>query len=242
MRASGRAWRCAAALVAAGMLAAAAASAQAPRQLAAPPPPDPGPEGLPDFNGVWAVEYIPNVEQRIGRPVPYTDFGREAWEKRIMGNDPTGYCQPSGPSRVFHTPFPVQIIQTENQVSFLFEMLHMYHRVFTDGRDHPNPVDKTWWGHSIGRYEGDSLIVDTVGLNDRTWLYTSGVQHSDELRLTQVFEKTGPDTIRYTVTYDDPVFFAEPWSVTSEFTRSQYDLLEFICTENNRDVAHFITE
>lgn len=212
-------------------------------QLADPPLVDPAPSPeLPNFNGVWNVEYVPSVERRLGRLPPYTAHGRKAWESLVLGRDPTGYCQPSGPARVFHTPFPIQIIQTRGQITFLFEMLHTFHRVFTDGRKHPDPVDHTWWGDSIGRYEGNQLIVDTVGLNDRTWLYTSGEQHSDQLHLTQVFEKTGPDTIRYTVTYDDAVFFTEPWSVTSEFKRSDSDLLEYICTENNRDPAHFITE
>lgn len=229
-------------LVPLAALAATAALAQAPTQLTPAPPVDPAPsEGMPNFNGVWNVEYIPNIEARIGGPVPFTEAGQAAWDERVMGEDPTGYCQPSGPARVFHTPFPIQIVQTGAQVTFLFEMLHTYHRVFTDGRQHPNPVDQSWWGHSIGRYEGNRLIVDTIGMNDRTWLYTAGVQHSDQLHLTQVFELTGPDTIQYTITYDDPVFFTEPWSVPSVFQRSEFDLLEFICTENNRDLNHFIT-
>lgn len=229
-------------LIAITALVATSALAQAPTQLSSAPLPDPAPaEGIPNLNGVWNVEYIPNIEARIGGPVPFTEVGQAAWDQRVMGDDPTGYCHPSGPARVFHTPFPIQIIQTRNQVTFLFEMLHSYHRVFTDGRGHPNPVDQSWWGHSIGHYEGDKLIVDTVGMNDRTWLYTSGVQHSDRLHLTQVFELTGPDTIRYTITYDDPVFFTKPWSVTSEFQRSEFDLLEYICTENNRDLDHFVT-
>ena len=229
-------------LIAIAALAATSAVAQAPTQLSPAPPPDPAPvEGMPNFSGVWNVEYIPNIEARIGGPVPFTEAGQAAWDGRVMGEDPTGYCQPSGPARVFHTPFPIQIMQTRGQVTFLFEYLHTYHRVFTDGREHPNPVDLSWWGHSIGHYEGNTLIVDTIGMNDRTWLYTAGVQHSDQLHLTQVFELTGPDTIQYTITYDDPDFFTEPWSVTSQFRRSEFDLLENICTENNRDINHFIT-
>ena len=183
-------------------------SAQAPTQIDPAPLVDPAPiEGLPNLNGVWNVEYIPDIEARLNGPLPFTDAGQAAWDNRVLGEDPTGYCQPSGPARVFHTPFPIQIIQTRGQVTFLFEMLHAWHRVFTDGRAHPDPVGLSWWGHSIGHYEDNKLIVDTIGMNDRTWLYTSGVQHSDELHITQVFELTGPDTIEYTITYDDPVFF-----------------------------------
>ena len=219
------------------------AQAQAPTTLLPPPAIDPSPgEGIPNLNGVWNTVYIPDIEQHLGGPPPFTPYGLERWENRVLGKDPTGFCQPSGPSRVFHTPFPIQLIQTENQVTFLFEMLHTFHRVFMDGRGHPDPVDKTWWGHSIGRYEGNKLIVDTVGLNDRSWLSTSGQEHSDQLHLIQEFEKTEPNTIRYTVTYDDPVFFTEPWSMSFDLQRSEYDILELICTENNRDIDHFVTE
>jgi len=232
-----------AALVAAASFTGTVAVGQAPTQLAEPPFIDSAlAEGIPNLNGVWSTQYVPSVERYTGALPPYTEQGLAAWENRVLGEDPTGYCQPSGPSRVFHTPFPIQILQTAGQVTFLFEVLHTYHRVFTDGRQHPDPVDKTWWGHSTGRYEGNKLIVDTVGINNRSWLYTSGEQHSDRLHLVQVFDKTGTDTIQYTVTYEDSVFFTEPWSVTSELTRSQYDLLEMICTENNRDLAHFVTE
>jgi hypothetical protein len=217
------------------------ALAQAPTQINPAPLVDPAPfADVPNLNGVWNVEYIPNIEARIGGPLPFTDIGQAAWDNLVLGEDPTGYCHPSGIARVFHTPFPLQIIQTRGQVTFLFEVLHTWHRVFTDGREHPDPLGQSWWGHSIGHYEDNKLIVDTIGMNDRTWLYTSGVQHSDKLHLTQVFELVDPDTIRYTITYDDPVFFTEAWSVTSEFQRSEYDLLEYICTENNRDLDHFV--
>jgi hypothetical protein len=95
-------------------------------------------------------------------------------------------------------------------------------------------------GHSIGRWEGDTLVVDTQGIDERSWLDTAGHEHSAKLRLTERFTKTGPDTIRWTVTYDDPVYFTRPWSIERTFTRGKPGdrVLPYTCNENNKDVEH----
>lgn len=209
-------------------------------QLPLPPvAPAPG-KGIPNINGVWdgpAIRTEAQIRQLLGgRLPPFTPYGREKYENRDPAADPTGICQPSGPGRVFHTPFPFQIVQTEGQVTFLFEAYHAWQRVFTDGRRHPKPLDLTWWGYSVGRYEGNKLIFETIGLDSRSWLFTEGLEHSDKLKLTHVFEKTGPDTIRVTETFDDPVFFTEPWSISHEIRRQPIDLIEYICMDNNREL------
>jgi hypothetical protein len=95
-------------------------------------------------------------------------------------------------------------------------------------------------GHSIGRWDGDVLVVDTVGIDERTWLDTAGHEHSAQLHLTERFQKTGPDTMTWTVTYTDPVYFTRPWSITRTFTRGKPGdrLLPYTCNENNKDVEH----
>ena len=210
-----------------------------------PPPvvsPAPG-EGIPNLNGIWDGPNILNegaVLRALGGELPpFTPYGLERWETKDLTQDPGGFCQPRATARVFQSPMYFQIIQTEGLVTFLFELEHQYHRVFTDGRDHPEPLDITWWGSSIGRYEGNRLRVETIGLDDRSWLFSAGLQHSEQLRLTQVFEKTGPGTIAYTATYEDPVFFTEPWSISFDLERQQYDMLEVICEDNNRDPYHY---
>ena len=209
------------------------------------PPRGEEPDGLPDLNGVWRGASIlgePAVRRALGGQLPpFTAYGQEQWDNRDLALDPTGLCQPSGPGRILHSPMWYQIIQTEGQVTFLFEIYHQYHRVFTDGRGHPDPLDVTWWGSSIGRYDGNRLIVETIGLDERSWLFTAGVAHSDQLRLEWVFEKTGPDTIRVTETFNDPEYFTEPWSVSFDLDRAEYDMMEMICTDNNRDVQFFVT-
>jgi hypothetical protein len=91
-------------------------------------------------------------------------------------------------------------------------------------------------GHSTGRWEGDTLVVDTVAINERTWLDSLGLEHSSELRLTERFRPTVPDTLEYAVTYEDPVFFEEPWTLTLELNRlTDTRLIEYVCSENERD-------
>ena len=210
-----------------------------------PPPlvsPAPG-EGIPNINGIWTGPNILSedaVRRALGGEMPpFTPYGLERWDNKDLTQDPGGFCQPRATARVFHSPMYFQIIQTEGLVTFLFELEHQYHRVFTDGRDHPEPLDITWWGSSIGRYEGNKLEVETIGLDERSWLFSGGFEHSEQLRFTQVFEKTGPDTIAYTETYEDPVFFTEPWSISFDLERQEYDMLEVICEDNNRDPYHY---
>ena len=97
----------------------------------------------------------------------------------------------------------------------------------------PNPL---WFGHSIGRWDGDTLVVDTTGFNGWTRLDTVGHPHSDALRLTQTFRRTDADHIAYTVTVDDPKMYTRPWTNERTFTRLKGDLIEYSCEENNKDL------
>jgi hypothetical protein len=114
-----------------------------------------------------------------------------------------------------------------------------------DGRTHPEDVTDYpyFMGHSIGRWDGDTLVVETAGIDERSWLDTAGHEHSAQLRLTERFRKSGADTIQWTVTFDDPVFFTKPWSVTRTFRRGTPTdrILPYACTENNKDPEHLRT-
>jgi hypothetical protein len=208
--------------------------------LPLPPKAPPPGNGLPDFNGVWSAPYTPDLS-RPGGPPPFTPFGAEQYKNHLGGDDPHGFCQPTGPTRAIHSPFPFQIVQTAGMMTLLFEIDHTFRRIFTDGRGHPEDQDLTWYGDSIGKYEGNKLTVDTTGVSGRSWLDTAGHQHSDQLHITEVFEKTGPDTIQWTVTFEDPVYFTKPWTISLPFRREKYDIMEMICTDNNRDIPHYIT-
>ena len=223
------------------MCIAAAGQASDNATLPLPPQAPPPGAGIPDLNGVWQAPYTADLSRAFGAALPFTAFGAEQFKNHLGGDDPHGFCQPTGPTRAFHSPFPFEIIQTAGMTTVLFEIDHTFRRIFTDGRPHPKGQDTTWYGDSIGRYEGNSLVVDTNGVSERSWLDTAGHQHSDKLHITESFAKMGPDIIQWTVTYDDTVYFTKPWSITLDMKRQKYDIMEMICTDNNQDIPHYIT-
>ena len=166
--------------------------------------------GHPNLSGFWVNQYTPDLARALGSQPPFTAYGAERWKSVDTAKDPTGKCLPPGPSRAFTAPFPVQIVQTPEVIALLFEYQTIYRIVYMDGRDHPKDIDDylEFMGHSIGKWEGDTLVVDTVGIDERSWLDTAGHEHSAKLHLTERFQLTDSNTIKWTVTYDDPVFFS----------------------------------
>jgi hypothetical protein len=199
----------------------------------------------PDLSGFWVNQYTPDLSVALGSQPPFTAFGAERWRTVDTSKDPTGICLPVGPSRAFTAPFPFVLVQGNDTIGILFEYQSIWRAIYMDGRPHPDDVAEYpyFMGHSIGRWEGEVLVVDTTGIDERSWLDTAGHEHSAALRLTERFEKTGPDTMRWTVTFDDPVYFTRPWSITRIFTRGKPGdrLLPYTCNENNKDVEHLQT-
>jgi hypothetical protein len=204
------------------------------------------PSGRPDFNGVWDHAYVPDMsvtnarnpaQQKGPGTLPLTAAGLE----NIKSYDPekdgdyTGMCMPYGLTRSFNGPFPIQIVQTDRHVAFLFEMGNWFHVVpFKDSHSSdPNP---TWFGESIARWDGDTLVVDSIGFNGWTRLDTRGHPHSDKLRVVQTFRRYDAGHIAYSVTIDDPVYYAKPWTNERTFTLTTGDLIEYSCQENNRSL------
>ena len=198
--------------------------------------------GHPDLSGFWVNQYTPDLSVALGKQPPFTALGAERWRTVDTSKDPTGTCLPVGPSRGFTAPFPFQLVQGPDTIGILFEYQAIWRAIYMDGRPHPEDVAEYpyFMGHSIGRWEGDVLVVDTTGIDDRSWLDTAGHEHSAQLRLTERFEKKSADTMQWTATFEDPVFFTRPWSVTRTFTRGKPGdrLLPYACNENNKDVEH----
>ena len=203
------------------------------------------PNGRPDFNGVWDHAYVPDMslsakdvaQQKAPGPLPLTPAGI----KNIDSYDPekdgdyTGMCMPYGLTRSFNGPFPIQIMQTDKHVGFLFEMGTWFHVApLKDAHSaDPNP---TWFGESIAKWDGDTLIVDTVGFNGWSRLDTRGHPHSDKLHVVQTFRRYDAGHMAYTVTVDDPVFYTKPWKNERTFTLTTGELIEYSCQENNRSL------
>ena len=196
----------------------------------------------PDISGFWANQYTPNLAQALGKEPPYTPHGLERWKNVDTKDDPTGVCLPVGPSRAFTAPFPFQLVQSPKMVALLFEYQTIYRMIYMDGRPHPADIMDypEFMGHSIGRWEGGTLVIDTVGINERSWLDTAGHEHSGQLHLIERIQKVDENHLKYTVTFDDPVFFTEPWSLTRTFTRGKDAdrIMTYACNENNKDVEH----
>ena len=210
------------------------------------PPKGPAPRtasGKVDFSGIWQKAYVPDMtkdgKDQKGMPEPpFTPWGANEWKAYDAAEgDYTGACLPFGLSRSVNAPNPFQIVQNAGYVAFLFEVNNWFHVVPTDGRDISKDPNPQWFGHSVGRWDGDTLVVETRGFNGWTRLDTIGHPHSDQLHLTQTFKRTDADHIAYTVTVDDPVFYTRPWKNERVLTKQKGELIEYSCEENNKDLA-----
>jgi len=205
-------------------------------------------EGKPDFTGFWNIPYVPNIAMGKEDEIPYTERGRAAFKNRDLKDDPTSNCWYGGVPRIMQSPYPAQILQTRDFLVILFEDMHTWRSIPLNGRAHHDRMEPAFLGDSVGRWEGDTLIVDTTNLKDApwTWLDTAGHQHSDALHVIERFERR-PDSIAYQYTLDDPNMFTKPWTASLRIMtpvkpiQGLPEILEYSCTENNKDVPHLVS-
>jgi hypothetical protein len=134
---------------------------------------------------------------------------------------------------MFGFPRPFEIVQIPGRVLVLFEWDHWVRPIWTDGRGHPKDPDPTWMGHSIGRWDGDTLVVDTVGLNDKTWIDSIGHPHSEDLHVIERYRRTKHDELEVAFTFDDPKAYTKPWTATVVFgLKPDWELSEMVNCEN----------
>ena len=158
---------------------------------------------------------------------------RGPWDRGNDEIDPTHSCFPYGPTRMYTTPRPWEIRQLPDVVLLFYEGDHWVRRVYMDGREHPDGYPLTWMGHSIGKYDGDTLVVDTVRLNEQTWLDHIGHPHSDALHLVERFRRVDHDTLQIDILFDDPKAYTKPWTGKKIFKLAPpgYDILEDVLCE-----------
>jgi len=204
------------------------------------------PNGRPDFSGVWDHQYVPDMTatnqrnpamQKGPKELPFTPAGLENMKQYNpeRDGDYTGMCMPYGLTRSMNAPYPIQIFQNDKYVAFLFEVSTWFHVVpFRNG--HPKEVDSTWFGNSIAKWDGDTLVVDTIGFNGFTRLDTVGHPQSDKLHVVQTFKHVDAGHVAYTVTIDDPAIYTQPWTNERIMTLSNGELLEYSCEENNKSL------
>lgn len=178
-------------------------------------------------DGKWAP-LLPAASEVLEKRIAMSEKG-EPWTNTLM------QCLPGGvPEMIFGSPYPVQIIETPGQVTMLYEMYNHFRVIYMNGK-HPEDPDPTFMGNSIGHWEGDTLVVDTIGLTDRTTIDEVGMPHSEDLHVIEKYRRTDKDTIEIIVTIDDPKTFSKPWDakVIYKAGKPGYKMMEFIC-ENNR--------
>jgi hypothetical protein len=221
------------ALFLAGVTCAALAAAQPPAPYKAPRTI----EGKPDLQGMWITRNAAAFdvsEVAEGRQIPYL---QEALEREQKGDrvDPIAHCSMPGVPRITYMPFPIQIMQRPGYVVFLYEYQHDHRIVQTNGRKHLEDID-FYLGDSAGRWEGDTLVIDVSNFNDKTWLDSARHTHSDQLHVVERYTRTGPDTITYEATLEDPKTYSRPWKISMplhRITEPGFELKEQECMEGD---------
>ena len=248
-----------------GLLGAGPGAAQAPAAAAganAPAKPVPRANGKPDLSGIWvatgalllfegeeafaaaqaadkaagrcaAAARAAAVQTRCRREAPV--LPRAPWHRRSDGR-----CLLTGVPRIQYRPLPFEIVQLPNRTIILYEIHHAFRIIPSDGTPHPTDVEPSYLGDSVGRWEGDTFVVDVTDFNTNTWLSTVGTIHSDQLRVTERYTRDSFDTIRYEVTMEDPVVLTKPWHMYEVFRlRPKERIREYECIENNEDIVRF---
>lgn len=213
--------------------------------LAAPAPRTP--DGKPDLSGIWTADsgkYLNNLAGE-GVEVPLQPWAAALYKERLatLGRDkPQVRCLPHGaPDGMLVPGYPFKFIQTPGEMIYLGEEFNQYRQIFTDGRTLPVDPNPAWFGYSIGKWEGDTLVVETTGFNDGTWLDNGGHPHTDALHLTERFRRRNFGSLELEVTVDDQKAYTKPWkSVTVHFVLlPDTELIENLC-ENEKDAPHLV--
>lgn len=203
-----------------------------------------------DLSGVW-LQSDPGPS--FGSVPPMTPWGaaRFAEHRPTVGpaaaldaNDPTVACAPPGVPYVLLVPVPIEFVVLPGRVLQLFEYNHNVRIIHTDGRPHPPDLRETdaapWMGHAIGRWDGDTFEIDTVGFNDQTWLDRLGHPHSADLHVVERIRRSAPDQLEYTVTVHDPVAYTAPWTGRLIFARrTGWELLEHHCVPEGDEYRRY---
>jgi hypothetical protein len=202
-------------------------------------------DGKPDLSGIWHADTMRYNENLLaeGTVAPMLPWAAELYKQRVdtLGHDRPGrFCMPHGvPDAVTVAGLPFKILQTPAVTVILYEEFHKYRQIHTDGRQLPAvPDDPAWYGYSVGRWEGDTFVVDTAGFKEGSWLDNSGHPHTEALHVTERFRRINFGRMEMVATIDDPKAYSRPWtSQTMHFLLSpDTELLEHLC-ENNREVS-----
>jgi hypothetical protein len=214
--------------------------------LAAPAPR--AADGKPDLSGIYQAASARQF-QDITAGLKEDEFPIQPWaaalakrrEEENRKDDPYSHCLPPGVPRINVANHPFKILQLPGQMAILYETSNTFRQIFTDGRPLPKDPQPTWLGYSVGKWEGDTLVVESTGFSDRIWLDgDKGHPSSDALHVAERFRRTNFGHLEIQVTLDDPKAFTKPWMIKQSLNLlPDTELLENIC-ENERDTNHLV--
>jgi len=214
--------------------------------LAAPAPRLAG--GKPDLSGLWNLNagtgHLANVTADL-KPDEIRPWAEALYRQRLgdLGKDDpwTAQCLPAGPRVILSGGGgPARMIHTPAMLTILYEDLS-YRQVFLDGRELPKDPNPTWMGYSVGHWDGDTLVVESTGYNERTWLDMGGHPHTEALRITERFTRTTFGHMDVRATYEDPKAYTRPWTISFAGSLApDTDMLEYVCAENEKDLTHLV--
>jgi hypothetical protein len=212
-------------------------------------------DGKPDLSGIWRANsggYVYNVASDL-KPEEIQAWAEALYKERTgnFSQDYPGYhCLAGiGPSIGLGMLGAFKILQTPNTIALLSEGFgggsavgpNAYYQIFLDGRGLPKDPNPTWQGYSVGHWEGDTLVVDSAGFNDHTWLDAGGHPHTEDLHVIQRFRRKDFGHMELKTTFDDPKVYARPWTISVGVNLvPDTELLEFVCNENERDLSHYV--
>jgi hypothetical protein len=204
--------------------------------------------GTVDLSGIWQTDTKYNfnlaVDLKPGDVVmtPWAEALYRERQDNLGKDDPEGFCMAPGFPRVNGVPFPQKIMQLPQSIVILYETRTTFREIFLDSHHTlTNDPQPTWMGYSRGRWDRDTLIVETTGFNDRTWLDDAGHPHSEQMKVTERIRRPSFGQLLVDITIDDPKAYAKPWTVTQAFQlMADGELIEYICNENNRDIPHLV--
>ena len=229
---------------AAGAAGAAASDPRTPDSWAGVPAAERPAPGTPNLSGVWAMPSpVRALKTSDGKPPPLLPAAKAEYAKRQAAlkadpkTDPVSNCWMQGVPRLVYAPYPVLIAQEKDRVNLVYETNHTF-RIIDLKQPLPKQspdLDPQWLGYSAGHWDGKTLVIDSVGFNDKTWLDYSGLPHGEKLKVQERYTLKDPDRIEGVVTITDPDTFSRPWSTAFTLVKKPgYELKENVCVRDHR--------
>ena len=209
--------------------------------LGAPAPRDAS--GRPSLAGLWKpapARLIADIASGLapGDRIPYQPWAEKVSKERaanLAKDDPTSNCIVGGVPRSDFVPYPFKILEMPGMTVILYEAIHSYRQIFTDGRALPKDPSPAWFGYSVGKWEGDAFVVNSLGFNDNVWLDNAGNPAGESLRVTERFVRRDFGHMDIEITIDDPKTYTKKWEMVQPLLfQADNEIIEYICDENNR--------